>query len=130
MGISIMGIAIVALRTACSTRRSGSEPWTENGDCEKINNRRPQDLLMVCEFLTTQDKRKLMKMASLKELVKAGYKNEISAYSARNLGIISDEKCEKLIQILGHRAVPIIEQALQEFTKQVNDFKQKFGQTP
>jgi hypothetical protein len=85
---------------------------------------------MVCEFLTTQDKRKLMKMASLKELVKAGYKNEISAYSARNLGIISDEKCEKLIQILGPRAVPIIEQALQEFTKQVNEFKQKFGQTP
>jgi hypothetical protein len=85
---------------------------------------------MVCEFLTTQDKKKLMKMASVKELVKAGYKDEISAYSARNLGIMSDEKCEKLIQILGPRAVPIIENALQEFSKQVNEFKQKFGQTP
>ena len=85
---------------------------------------------MVCEFLTTKDKRKLMKMASIQELVKVGYKNEISAYSARNLGIMSDEKCEKLIQILGHRAVPIIEQALQEFTKQVNEFKQKIAQTP
>jgi len=68
-----------------------------------------------------------MKMASVYELVKAGYKNEISAYSARNLGIMSDEKCEKLIQILGPRAFPIINQALQEFTKQVNDLKQKFG---
>jgi hypothetical protein len=34
MGISIMGIAIVALCTACSTGRSGSGPWTENGDCD------------------------------------------------------------------------------------------------
>ena len=85
---------------------------------------------MVCEFLRTRDKRLLMKMASTHELVKAGFKNEISAYSARRQGIISDAKCEKLIQILGPRAIPIVDQALQEFTKQVQAFKQKFGQTP
>jgi len=34
MGISIMGIAIVALRAECSTGRSGCGPWTDNGDCE------------------------------------------------------------------------------------------------
>ena len=82
--------------------------------------------MMVCEFLPTEYKKKLLEVAKIGELMAIGYTKK-SAYNVRELGVISDERCEKLIQVLGKRAIPIIDGALREFEKQVDELKKKLG---
>jgi aconitase B len=84
--------------------------------------------MMVCEFLPKEYKKKLMKVAEIKDLITIGYTRK-SAYNSRLAGVISDERCEKLIHVLGERALPIIEEALQEFTRQVEELEKEFHPT-
>jgi len=49
----------------------------------------------------------------------AGYKKS-GAYKAKEKLVLSDEKCEKLIQVLGEKARPILLEALREFASQLN----------
>jgi len=81
---------------------------------------------MVCEFLPIEYKKKLLEMADIAELMAIGYTKK-SAYNARGSGIISDGRCEKLVRMLGVRAIPIIDEALREFDKQVDELKKKLG---
>jgi hypothetical protein len=74
---------------------------------------------MVCEFLSTDYKRKLLEIAIIDDLTKIGYKKS-GAYKAKEKGVISDEKCEKLVAVLGNKARPILVQALREFASQIN----------
>jgi membrane-bound ClpP family serine protease len=77
---------------------------------------------MVCEFLSKEYKKRLMKIAEVKDLMSIGYTRK-SAYNSRLVGIISDERCEKLVYVLGERAIPILEEALHEFKSQVEELK-------
>jgi hypothetical protein len=79
---------------------------------------------MICEFLPKESKKKLLEIASNSDLLRAGYARR-SVYVIRQLGIISDEKCDKLIEVLGERAILIIEEACREFENRINEFKQK-----
>jgi predicted RNA-binding protein YlxR (DUF448 family) len=79
---------------------------------------------MICEFLPKESKKKLLEIASNSDLLKAGYARR-SVYVIKQLGIMSDEKCEKLVEVLGEKAIPIIDEAYHEFENQVNEFKQK-----
>ncbi len=74
---------------------------------------------MVCEFLSPDYKRKLMEIATVDELMESGF-TKAGAYKAKEKGVISDEKCEKLVEILGEKARPILLEALKEFAFQVN----------
>ncbi|BDB98078.1 hypothetical protein SACC_10950 [Saccharolobus caldissimus] len=74
---------------------------------------------MVCEFLPVQYKKQLLEIASIKDLIEVGY-TQRSAYQAKERGVISDERCEKLIHILGDRAKNVLIEALNEFTSQLN----------
>jgi hypothetical protein len=74
---------------------------------------------MVCEFLPVEYKRKLLEIASIDDLVTAGYQ-KTGAYKAKEKGVISDEKCEQLVQVLGAKARPILLQALLELASQLN----------
>jgi len=69
---------------------------------------------MVCEFLPVEYKKMLITIATIDELMEAGY-SKSGAYKAKERGVISDEKCEALIQILGDRARPIVVDALKLF---------------
>jgi len=71
---------------------------------------------MICEFLPSEYKRRLLHLATVDELVEAGYTPE-SAHIAKSLGIISNERCDKLVKILGNKALPIIEEARHQFIK-------------
>ena len=73
---------------------------------------------MVCEFLPTDYKKMLIAVATIDELMKAGY-SKAGAYKAKERGVISDEKCEALIQMLGDRARSIVVDALKLFAIQV-----------
>ena len=73
---------------------------------------------MVCEFLPTDYKKMLIAVATIDELMKAGY-SKAGAYKAKERGVISDEKCEALIQILGNRAREVLIDALKLFAIQV-----------
>jgi len=77
---------------------------------------------MVCEFLSKEYKKRLMKIAEVKDLMSIGYTRK-SAYNSRLVGIISDERCERLVHVLGERAIPILEEALHEFESQVEELK-------
>jgi len=79
---------------------------------------------MICEFLPKESKKKLLEIASNSDLLKAGYARR-SVYVIRQLGIISDEKCDKLVEVLGEKAIPIIEEACHEFGNRINELKQK-----
>jgi len=81
---------------------------------------------MVCEFLPKEYKKKLMKVANVEDLISIGYSRK-SAYNSRLVGVISDERCEKLVQVLGGRAIPIVEEALQEFERQVIELKRNLS---
>ena len=83
----------------------------------------------MCEFLSKEYKSKLMKNANIEDLISIGYTKK-SAYNSRLAGIISDERCEKLIHILGERALPIIEEALHEFERQVEELKRSLPNSP
>jgi preprotein translocase subunit Sec63 len=78
---------------------------------------------MICEFLPLEYKKRLLQFATVDELVKAGYTLR-SAYNAKRLEIISDERCDKLVKILGKKALPIIEEALNQFIKNVCEFRE------
>jgi hypothetical protein len=84
---------------------------------------------MVCEFLSKEYKKRLMRIAEVKDLMSIGYTKK-SAYNSRLAGIISDERCEKLVRVLGERALPIIEEALHEFERQVEELKRSLPNSP
>ena len=69
---------------------------------------------MVCEFLPTDYKKMLITIASIDELMEAGY-SKAGAYKAKERGVISDEKCEKLVEVLGDRAREVLIAALKLF---------------
>ena len=75
---------------------------------------------MVCEFSSTDYKRKLLEIATIDELMKSGFETKAGAYKAKEKGVISDDKCEKLVKILGEKARPILLQALKEFASKLN----------
>jgi len=74
---------------------------------------------MVCEFLSTEYKHKLLEIASIDQLIDAGY-TKAGAYKAKEKLVLSDERCEKLIQVLGDKARPFLLQALKEFASLLN----------
>ena len=69
---------------------------------------------MVCEFLPTDYKKMLIAITSIDELMEAGY-SKAGAYKAKERGVMSDEKCEKLVEILGDRAREVLIAALKLF---------------
>jgi hypothetical protein len=73
---------------------------------------------MVCEFLPPSYKRRLLEIATINDLLKVGYTLH-GAYKAKEKGVISDEKCEELIKILGDKARDILIEALHEFASQL-----------
>ena len=73
---------------------------------------------MVCEFLPIEYKQQLLEIATVDELMESGF-TKAGAYKAKEKGVISDEKCEKLIQVLGDKARPVLVQALKEFASQI-----------
>jgi hypothetical protein len=73
---------------------------------------------MVCEFLPVKYKQILIEIATIDDLMQAGF-TKAGAYKAKEKGVISDEKCEKLIQVLGEKARAVLLQALREFASQV-----------
>jgi len=73
---------------------------------------------MVCEFLPIDYKKMLITIATIDELMNAGY-SKAGAYKAKERGVISDEKCEALIQILGDRAREVLTDALKLFAIEV-----------
>jgi hypothetical protein len=75
---------------------------------------------MVCEFLSPEYKQKLLEIATIDDLTdkNVGF-SKAGAYKAKEKGIISDEKCEQLVQVLGNKARPILLQALVEFASQL-----------
>lgn len=77
---------------------------------------------MVCEFLPSEYKRRLLEIASVQDLMEAGYSKK-GAYTAKEKMVLSDEKCERLVHVLGDRALPIVEEALREFERQVEELK-------
>ena len=84
---------------------------------------------MVCEFLTPEFKKKLLEVAEIKDLRAAGYTKK-GAYNAKETGMMSDERCEKLVHVLGEKALPIIKEALQEFGQQVAKLNKKYLMNP
>ncbi|BDB97726.1 hypothetical protein [Saccharolobus caldissimus] len=74
---------------------------------------------MVCEFLPVEYKKRLLEIATIDDLIAVGYTKK-SAYLAKEKGIISDKRCEKLVRVLGYRAKPVLIDALQEFARQLN----------
>ena len=75
---------------------------------------------MVCEFLSPDYKRKLLEIATVDELMKSGFETKGGAYKAKEKGVISDDKCEKLVQVLGDKARPVLIEALKEFASKLN----------
>jgi hypothetical protein len=73
---------------------------------------------MVCEFLPPEFKKMLIEIATVNDLMNVGY-SKSGAYKAKERGIISDEKCEKLVQVLGDRARLIIIDALKIFAIEI-----------
>ena len=69
---------------------------------------------MVCEFLPVEHKKMLITIATINDLMEAGY-SKAGAYKAKERGVMSDEKCEKLIEVLGDRAREVLIDALKLF---------------
>ena len=78
---------------------------------------------MICEFLPLEYKKRLLRLATVDDLIKVGYTLR-SAYNAKRLEIISDERCDRLIEVLGKKALPIVEEALHEFVKNICRFRE------
>lgn len=74
---------------------------------------------VVCEFLPVKYKQQLLEIASIDDLIEAGFK-KTGAYKAKEKLVISDEKCEKLIIILREKARPVLLEALKEFASNLN----------
>lgn len=81
---------------------------------------------MVCEFLPQQYKKRLLEIARVEDLESIGYTTR-GAYNSKRAGIISDDRCEKLVQTLGEKALPIIEEALHEFEREVKELRRSHG---
>jgi len=69
---------------------------------------------MVCEFLPVEYKKMLITIATIDDLMEAGY-SKAGAYKAKERGVMSDEKCEKLVEVLGDRAREVLIDALKLF---------------
>jgi len=69
---------------------------------------------MVCEFLPVEYKKMLIAIATIDDLIEAGY-SKAGAYKAKERGVISDEKCEKLVEVLGDKAREVLIAALKLF---------------
>jgi len=69
---------------------------------------------MVCEFLPPEFKKILIEIATIDNLMEIGY-SKAGAYKAKERGVISDEKCERLLEILGDKAHPVVVDALKIF---------------
>jgi len=80
---------------------------------------------LVCEFLTPEFKKKLLEVAEIKDLKEAGYSKK-GAYNAKETGMMSDERCEKLVHVLGEKALLIIKEAFHEFGQQVAELDKKY----
>jgi len=74
---------------------------------------------MVCEFLSVKYKQQLLEIATVDELIESGF-TKAGAYKAKERGVISDEKCEKLVEVLGDKARPVLIDALKEFASKLN----------
>ena len=63
----------------------------------------------------------LLELATIEDLTneEVGY-SKTGAYKAKEKGVISDERCECLLQVLGEKARPILIQALREFASNLN----------
>ena len=75
---------------------------------------------MVCEFLPQSLKRKLLEIATVEDLVGAGFSKR-GAYNAKKAEVISDERCEKLIHVMGDRALPVIREAFSWFKEELQE---------
>ena len=82
---------------------------------------------MVCEFLPKEYKKRLLEVAEVEDLEEIGYTRR-GAYNAKREGIISDERCERLVEVLGERALPVVEEALREFERQVGELRRSLGE--
>jgi len=80
----------------------------------------------ICEFLPVEYKKRLLNMANVNELQLAGYTYR-SAYNAKRLEIISDERCDRLVEIMGKRALPILKEALDEFRQLVDELEREIN---
>ena len=60
----------------------------------------------------------LIEIATIDELMAAGY-TKSGAYKTKERGVISDEKCEKLVEILGDKAREILIDALKQFAIEI-----------
>ena len=69
---------------------------------------------MICEFLPIEYKRRLVRVATVDDLIAVGYTPK-SAQNAKRLEVISDARCDQLIMVLGKKALPIIEEAFDKF---------------
>ena len=74
---------------------------------------------MVCEFLPKEFKDKLVEMASVEDLVAAGYTYK-SASNVKSHKIISDERCDRLVEILRERAHPVLREAFNAFAAELS----------
>jgi hypothetical protein len=80
-----------------------------------------EEQIKICKFLPVKYKQKLLELATIDDLTneEVGY-SKTGAYKAKEKGVISDERCEKLIVILGEKARPILIEALREFASNLN----------
>ena len=78
-----------------------------------------EEQIKICKFLPVQYKQMLLELATIDNLVDAGY-TKPGAYKAKEKGVISDKMCECLLQVLGDKARPILLQALKEFASLLN----------
>ena len=65
-------------------------------------------------FSRSNTKKMLIMIATIDDLIEAGY-SKAGAYKAKERGVMSDEKCEKLIEVLGDRAREVLIDALKLF---------------
>ena len=77
---------------------------------------------MVCEFLNQFYRSKLVEIATVEELESVGYARK-SARRIKRTKLISVEKCEKLVKVLGDRASPVLVEALRDFIRQYLQLK-------
>ena len=73
----------------------------------------------ICSFLPKEFKEKLIEISKPEDLVACGYTLR-SAYNVKHNKIISDERCDKLIEVLGERAFPVLQEAFQAFVEELS----------
>jgi hypothetical protein len=80
-----------------------------------------EEQIKICKFLPVKYKKMLLELATIDDLTneEVGY-TKGGAYKAKEKGVISDERCECLLQVLGEKARPILIEALKEFASQLN----------